>query len=115
MRILDFRSGRKLADERLERVTVAPLTEPLARGAPVQAAVFRLEPGARIALHPATVPQIFAVVDGSVRADGQLLAAGQAAFWEQGEEHETTSDDGATAVVIEGEGLEPFSSAAATT
>ena len=61
------------------------------------------------------MPQIFAVVEGSVRADGQLLTAGQAAFWEQGEEHETTSEDGATAVVIEGEGLEPFSSAVATT
>jgi hypothetical protein len=29
-------------------------------------------------------------------------------FWQQGEDHETTSPDGLTAVIVEGDGLEPF-------
>lgn len=110
MRILDFSKGFTPADERLERVTVAPLTPP----GRWQAAVFRLEPGGRIGMHPADVPQILAVIEGSARANGRALAPGQAVYWEQGEEHETTTEDGLTAVIIEGEGLEPFSSAAAT-
>ena len=36
------------------------------------------------------------------------IAAGEAVFWEQGEEHETTSTAGLTALIVEGEGLEPF-------
>ena len=115
MRLIDFRSGRTLADDRLERITVAPLTSPLARGAPVQAAVFRLAPGARIARHPADVPQILAVIEGTVEADGEAIDSGTAVFWEKGEEHETTSAAGATVIIIEGEGIEPFSSAAAKT
>ena len=38
----------------LERVTVAPLSRSLSEGSPFQAAVFRVEPGGRIARHPAT-------------------------------------------------------------
>ena len=120
MRILDFTAGKELSDERLEGVTVAPLTQPLAAGSPVQAAVFRLAAGGRIARHPATVPQLLVVVDGSGRVSGgdgrpREIAAGDAAFWDGGEEHETTTDGGLTAVIIEGEGLRPYSSAAAKT
>jgi quercetin dioxygenase-like cupin family protein len=96
-------------------VTLAPLTQPLARGAPFQAARFRLEPGGVIGRHPASVEQLLVVVEGSgwvSGADGErvAIAAGEAAFWEAGEEHETTSDEGLTAVVIEGPGLIPFGS-----
>jgi hypothetical protein len=43
-------------------------------------------------------------------ADGVLapVAAGQAVFWEQGEEHETRSAEGLTALILEGEGLLPW-------
>jgi quercetin dioxygenase-like cupin family protein len=96
-----------------ERVTIAPLTEPLARGAPVQAACFRLEPGGRIGRHPASVPQLLAVVAGSGWASGadgvpQPLGSGDAVFWEAGEEHETGTDEGLTAIVLEGESLLPY-------
>ena len=95
-------------DPRLEGVTIAPLTPPGA----VQAAIFRLAPGGRIARHPATVPQILAVLEGDGRvsgADGELepIAAGEAVFWSAGEEHETVSDGGLTALVLEAEGLTP--------
>jgi quercetin dioxygenase-like cupin family protein len=97
----------------LDGVTVAPLTTPLAAGTPVQAAIFRLAPSGRIARHPATVPQILAVLEGAGRvsgADGQFqpIAAGEAVFWPAGEEHETETEDGLTALVIEADGLQAF-------
>lgn len=99
-------------EELLEHVTIAPLTAPLASGAPVQAAVFRLAPNGRIARHPAMVPQILAVLDGAGSvsgADGELqpITAGEAVFWSAGEEHETQTTDGLTALVLESEGLQP--------
>jgi quercetin dioxygenase-like cupin family protein len=94
-------------------VTFTPLTEPdIARGAPFQAACMRLDPGGRIGRHPATVPQILAVVEGTgwvSGADGEphAIAAGQAAYIEAGEEHETWTDDGCAAIVIESATLLP--------
>ena len=35
-----------------------------------------------------------------------VVGVGDAAVWEAGEEHETRTDDGLTAVVIEADGLE---------
>ena len=98
----------------LERVTVAPLTPSIFEGSPIQAAVFRVAPGGRIARHPASVPQILAVLEGSGEVSGadgvaEPIAAGEAVFWSQGEEHETTSAPGLTALVIEGEQVERFS------
>jgi quercetin dioxygenase-like cupin family protein len=49
----------------LDGVTVAPLTQPFEEGALVQAAIFRFEPGGRLRRHPATEPQIFAILEGS--------------------------------------------------
>lgn len=116
MQLIPFGRGPTHAVEEFGSigVTLVPLTEPLARGAPFQAACFRIEPGGLIGRHPASVEQLLVVVDGSgwvSGADGERrpIAAGKAVFWEAGEEHETASDDGLTAVVIEGPGLRPFS------
>jgi quercetin dioxygenase-like cupin family protein len=99
-------------EELLDGVTIAPLTPPVSQGSPFQAAVFRLAPGGRIARHPATYPQILAVLDGSGEVSGsdgraEPVGAGEAVFWQAGEEHETTSEAGLTALIIEGEALEP--------
>jgi quercetin dioxygenase-like cupin family protein len=99
-------------------VALSPLTPPLAQGVPVQAACFRLAPGGRIGRHPASVPQLLAVVEGSgwvCGADGeaQAIGAGEAVWWESGEDHETGTDDGLTAIVIEGDGVTAY--AAGTT
>lgn len=96
-----------------EGVTLAPLTEPIARDAAVQAACFRLEPGGRIGRHPASVPQLLAVVSGSGWASGadgvlQALGPGDAVFWEAGEDHETGTEEGLTAIVLEGDGVVLF-------
>jgi quercetin dioxygenase-like cupin family protein len=96
-------------------VTLSPLTPPLAQGASVQAACFRLTPGGRIGRHPATGPQLLAVVEGSGWVSGedgeaQAISAGEAVWWETGEEHETWTDEGLTAIVIEGEGVAVYPS-----
>lgn len=97
-------------EELLDGVTVAPLSRPISEGSPVQVAVFRIAPGGRIARHPATYPQILAVLDGSGEVSGaegvdEPIAAGEAVFWPAGEEHETKTAAGLTALIIEGEGL----------
>jgi quercetin dioxygenase-like cupin family protein len=111
---LSFRAAdaRRLTDDRLVDVSVAPLTEPIARGAGFQVAIFRIGPGGRIARHPAVVPQLLAVLEGGGRVSGGdavevAVAAGDAVVWEAGEEHETVSEQGMTALIVEGEGLVP--------
>jgi quercetin dioxygenase-like cupin family protein len=105
-------------EELLERVTVAPLTRSIFSGAPFQAAVFRVAPGGRIARHPASYPQILAVLEGSGEISGvsglaETIEPGEAVFWQKGEEHETTTASGLTALIVEGEGLERFSAGVA--
>jgi hypothetical protein len=68
--------------------------------------------------HQATTRQLFLVVEGAgwVRGEGldgsdgarrHPVTPGQAAFWEAGEWHESGSDFGMTAIVLEGEGIDP--------
>jgi hypothetical protein len=97
----------------LDGVTVAPLTPSIFEGSPMQAAIFRVGPGGRLARHPATAPQILAVLDGSGEVSGadgvgEPISAGEAVYWHEGEEHETKSADGLTALIIEGESLDRF-------
>ena len=97
----------------LHGVTVAPLTPSIPEGSPIQAAIFRVAPGGRVARHPAAVPQILAVLEGSGDVSGpdgigEPIAAGEAVFWAQGEAHETISAGGLTALVIEGKDVDRF-------
>lgn len=97
----------------LDRVTVAPLTPSIFEGSLIQAAIFRVAPGGGVLRHPATFPQVLAVLEGSGEVSGadgvvEPIAAGEAVFWHKGEEHEMTSDAGLTALIIEGESLDRF-------
>jgi quercetin dioxygenase-like cupin family protein len=97
----------------LDRVTVAPLTPSISEGSVIQAAIFRVAPGGGLLRHPATYPQILAVLDGSGAVSGadgieEPIASGEAVFWEEGEEHETRSETGLTALIIEGRQLDRF-------
>jgi len=103
-------AGAERAEPLLVDVSIAPLTKPLAAGAPFQAAIFRIAPGGRVVRHPATVPQLLAVIEGRgvvSGADGveEPIVAGEAVVWAEGEEHETRSDEGLVALVLEGHGL----------
>lgn len=71
-----------------------------------------LEPGGILGMHPATQNQLFVVVSGEgwIRSGDSArvsIQAFQAAFWEAGENHETSTDSGLTAIVIEGQDLQP--------
>jgi quercetin dioxygenase-like cupin family protein len=64
--------------------------------------------------HRASENQLFFVIDGTGTVsseDGVFhpIRTGQMAFWQAGEMHETRTEHGLTAVVIEGENLEPAS------
>jgi quercetin dioxygenase-like cupin family protein len=103
----------------LDGVTIAPLTEPFERGALVQAAIFRFEPGGRLKRHPATLAHILAVLEGSGEVSGangiaEPIGAGEAVFLHEGEEHEMKSEAGLTALVIEGESVDWFRGATAS-
>ena len=97
----------------LDGVTIAPLTQPSEEGALVKAAIFRFATGGRIRRHPGTYPQIFAVLEGSGAVSGEdgveePIAAGEAVFLNEGEDHELRSEAGLTALIIEGETLDRF-------
>ena len=77
----------------------------------VQVAFLELEPGGVVGMHEATCPQLFLVVEGEGRVrsgddEPITLAHGQGALWAAGELHETVSDAGLTAIVVEAETLE---------
>jgi quercetin dioxygenase-like cupin family protein len=61
--------------------------------------------------HPAASDQLFVVVQGEGWASGddgaeQAIAAGTAVFWPAGEEHETRSQAGLTAIIVEARQLD---------
>ena len=81
-------------------------------GMDTQLSCIYLGRGGRIGVHPAAAPQLFLVVQGQglVRGEGTAglpIAPGQAAFWQQGEQHEVLSASGLTAIVLEGPALDP--------
>ncbi len=77
-----------------------------------QVGVMHLSAGGVIGCHQATLPQLFMVVAGAgwVRgaSDARVpITVGQAAFWTKGERHESGTDSGMSAVVVESETLDP--------
>ena len=70
--------------------------------------MIEIEPGGVVGRHPAAVAQLFVVVEGSGWVSGgggerEPIAAGEAVLWEEGEEHESGSEGGMTALVLEAE------------
>lgn len=70
----------------------------------------RLEPGGLIGMHPAATPQLLAVVEGEGWIRGEegpktVISAGGAVFWSEGEMHETGTDNGLVAIVVETKSL----------
>lgn len=111
MRLFRFDAGvgHSIAQFGSSRLTLSPIQ--LTNGQ-FQIVCMHLGPGGVIGEHPAQSPQLFLIVQGEgwvYGADHQLVAirTGQAAFWESGESHASGSDRGMTAIVIEGEALDP--------
>jgi quercetin dioxygenase-like cupin family protein len=70
--------------------------------------VVRLKAGGVIGRHPAQGRQVLAVLVGDAIVSGSYgdpvaIGPGQAAVWEPYEEHETRSETGLTALVVEGD------------
>lgn len=79
---------------------------PLFHSSELHIGCMRLEPGGLIGMHPAATPQLLAVVegDGWLRGEDGVktpISAGGAVFWTEGEMHETGTDSGLVAIVIE--------------
>jgi len=71
-----------------------------------------LSSGGVIGSHQATIPQLFLVVQGEGWVRGESphktsIKAGQAAFWEKEEWHESGTETGMVAVIIEGVNFDP--------
>jgi quercetin dioxygenase-like cupin family protein len=71
-----------------------------------------LEADGVIARHKAAENQLLCVVTGSGEVSGEdggfrAISAGIAAFWKQGEHHETRTASGLMALILEGPGLNP--------
>jgi quercetin dioxygenase-like cupin family protein len=76
------------------------------------AAVMYIDPGGVVGYHQAIGQQLFRVVQGTGRVTGTdrvhvSVAPGQAAFWIDGEWHESGSDAGMVAVLVEASSLDP--------
>ncbi len=82
----------------------------LAHTGGIHVGCMRLGPGGVVGHHQAANHQILAVVEGSgwtrgERAERTPIAAGQAVYWQPGEWHETGTDAGLAAIVVEGDVL----------
>lgn len=65
-----------------------------------------------IGYHQTVVPQLLLIVNGEGWVRGEQddyikVQSGEAVFWDKDEWHETKTDTGLTAIVIESEGLTP--------
>lgn len=81
---------------------------------PTQIGCMHLETDGIVGFHQAVVPQLLLIVEGEgwVRNDHEervYVKVGDAVFWEKGEGHETGTNTGMTAMVIESEELKPSS------
>ncbi|WP_028784740.1 cupin [Thalassobacillus devorans] len=79
---------------------------------PLHIGAMHLEAGGKIGYHQAVVDQIMLIVSGEGEVCGtdkvfHHVKSGTAIFWEQDEWHETQSEHGLMAIVIEGEELNP--------
>lgn len=77
---------------------------------PVHIGCVHLDVGGLIGYHQAVVPQLLLIVNGEGLVRGEAdeyikVHSGEAVFWDQDEWHETRTDTGLTAIVIESEEL----------
>lgn len=72
-------------------------------------AQLKLSAGGSVGLHPAVGEQVFLVLEGEGWVEGETggraVRPGDAAYWTNGENHQSGSNKGLTALLIEGEEL----------
>jgi quercetin dioxygenase-like cupin family protein len=105
---------RRIELGRGRRIDAFDSAEAWVRGASrrvLQVVFIEIGPGGVLGRHPTGSHQLFAVVSGSgwvSGADGERapIEAGNVVAWEPGEEHESGSAEGMTAIVVEAEELD---------
>ena len=107
MKIVRFDTRRPITEFGSREATVAGVAR--CNGS-THVVSIQLEPGGIVGAHKAVGPQLFLVVagEGWVRANGERVPvrAGDAVHWDHGEWHETGSQNGLSAVVVEAERIE---------
>lgn len=101
--LFDGRIGREITAHGSERVQFSRIAR---LSHPAQISFMQIGPKGVIGYHQATVSQLFMVVEGQGWVRGHTderipISRGQAAFWEAGEWHETGTDFGLSAIVLE--------------
>jgi quercetin dioxygenase-like cupin family protein len=96
-------------DPKTSRVVISPIFGSTEQ---TRFACFYVGAGGFVPRHPAGGPQLFCVVEGRgwvAGGDGQHvpIEAGQAAYWDKGEIHESGTDDGMKAIVVECPSFDP--------
>jgi mannose-6-phosphate isomerase-like protein (cupin superfamily) len=111
LKVMDFNAERALEIFGFgsRAASAVPLTLP---DGETHVVCLRLGAGGVLGLHPASVDQLFVVIEGegwAKGADGEPVpvSAGTAVHWAAGEEHESGSESGLTAIVVESERLVP--------
>ncbi|MFC1443156.1 hypothetical protein ABUW04_33460 [Streptacidiphilus sp. N1-10] len=97
-------------DERriTQHASVGLLATRIATGnGPVHLTHLKVEPGGTIGTHPATSPQMFLVITGDgwiAGPDGarSTITAGQGVCWDRTEDHTSGTENGLTAIAVEG-------------
>ncbi|GGE06666.1 cupin [Marinithermofilum abyssi] len=92
--------------------TGVTLSRILLTAGPAQVSCIHLDPEGRIGEHRGTAPELFLIVEGEgwVSGSGQEqipVRAGEAVFWERGEQRSSGTRKGMTAMVIVGDSVEP--------
>ena len=106
---IDAKGVPHRVDPKTSKVVISPV---FVSQAPSRLACFHVGKGGFVPKHPAVGPQLFAVVEGSgwvAGGDGERvpISAGQAAYWEPGEMHESGTDAGMRVIVVQAESLDP--------
>jgi quercetin dioxygenase-like cupin family protein len=111
MKIFGFDSdtGRLIEEHGSTEATISKIADLIA---PASIKCIYLKDNGLIGSHPAKSSQLFLVVQGQgyLRGEGAIrtpINAGQAVYWKRGEWHETSTDSGMMAIVIESEELDP--------
>jgi quercetin dioxygenase-like cupin family protein len=108
VRLVPFEPTREITHFDSRGATIAGIARAIGE---TRVLLLELAPGGVLGLHPASCPQLFLVVSGAGRVRSgdeqpQPIERGTAAVWDAGEPHETTTEDGLTAVVVEADSLE---------
>ncbi|WP_270180931.1 cupin domain-containing protein [Alkalihalobacillus sp. CinArs1] len=109
-----FGRGKEITKFDSKHVVISPITRMIEEEVDViQIACMHLGRDGLLGGHEAVVPQMFLVLEGEgiVKGGDQTarIQKGELAMWERGEWHETSTEDGMTAIVIECDKLKPFS------